>query len=194
MTVSRARAFAWLAALVVIAGVGSWALGNGERAGGGDDVDAGGEASVASGGEAATVSDSCHPDFPIRGLLGEGSEKIRREDGKVFVWAGGAESGPAAEWFDFTGAPFPAESLQYGIGKDRIRSIDDPVFVQPDDPRLMEIPPSRYRPCERPRTPGEIRVIGYVSRGVARAYPVALLDHHEVVNDRIRGKPFTVGW
>ena len=37
-------------------------------------------------------------------------------------------------------------------------------------------------------------VIGYVGNGDARAYPASLLDHHELVNDRIGGKPVTVGW
>jgi len=86
------------------------------------------------------------------------------------------------------------EELQYGIGIDRIPSIDDPPFVEPDDARLLRIPPSPYRPDERPSTNEEIPVIGYVQDGEAPAYPTALLDRHEVVNDRIRGKPVAVGW
>ena len=31
------------------------------------------------------------------------------------------------------------EQLQFGIGKDSIRSIDDPLFVSPDDPRLLKL-------------------------------------------------------
>ena len=88
----------------------------------------------------------------------------------------------------------PPGDLQYGIGKDRIRSIDDPVFVAPTDPRLTGIPPSRYRRCERPESADEIMVIGYVAEGQARAYPTALMDRHEIVNDQANGKPFTVGW
>jgi len=129
-----------------------------------------------------------------RNVIGEDSRKIRREGDSVWVWAGGAESGPGAEWYDFTGAPIPAGELQYGLGRDAIPSIDEPVFVEPDDPRLMEIPDSPYRKCERPTTPDEIMVIGHVVDGVARAYPTALLDHHEIVNDRIRDEPFTVAW
>ena len=34
----------------------------------------------------------------------------------------------------------------------------------------------------------------YVVGGDARAYPTALLDGHELVNDVIGGKPRTVGW
>lgn len=132
-----------------------------------------------------------------RGLLRDQKSnpwKIRREGNKTFVWAGGDKSGPGAKWYDFTGAPMPPEDLQFGIGKDRIRAIDDPYFVSPDDPRLLSIPPSPYRPTEKPKTNDDIMVIGYVDKGIARAYPTALLDHHELVNDVFKGKPVTVGW
>jgi len=134
------------------------------------------------------------PGHVFRGRLGKESWKIRREGGKTFLWAGGAQSGPDAHWYDFTDAPVPVADLQFGIGKDRIASIDDPMFVPPNDPRLMKIPGSPYRPSEQPHTNDEIPVIGYMQNGEARAYPVALLDHHELVNDRIGGKPVTVGW
>ena len=129
-----------------------------------------------------------------RGLLGNDSWKVRSEGGKTYVWAGGEQSGPGSRWYDFTGAPMPARDLQFGIGKDRIPSIDDPLFVASDDPRLKELPISAYRPEETPKTIDEIPVIGYVENGEARAYPVGLLDRHELVNDRIGGKPVTVGW
>jgi hypothetical protein len=129
-----------------------------------------------------------------RGLLGASSWKVRAEDGKTYLWAGGDRSGPGAQWYDFTGAKIPVEQLQFGIGKDRIRSIDDPLFVSPDDPRLLELPPSPYRREEKPKTNDDIMVIGVGEGRDARAYPTALLDHHELVNDRIAGKPVTVGW
>ena len=129
-----------------------------------------------------------------RNVIGAGSPKILDREGNTYVWAGGAETGPDAEWYEFTDAAIPAEELQYGIGKDRIRSIDDPVFVQPDDPRLMEIPVSRYRQCERPGSNDDIMVIGYMAGDQPRAYPTALLDRHEIVNDHAGGTPFAVGW
>lgn len=129
-----------------------------------------------------------------RGRLGDGSRKVRTEDGKTYLWAGGDQSGPGARWYEFTDAAIPAADLQFGIGKDRIPSIDDPLFVNPDDARLLKHSTSPYRPDEKPKTTDEIPVIGYVENGEARAYPIALLDHHELVNDRIGGKPVTVGW
>jgi hypothetical protein len=127
--------------------------------------------------------------------LGEGSPKIRRDaDGEVYVYADGdLEDASTLEWYGFTGAPFPPEELQFGVGRDHIRAIDDPLFVPPDDPRLLTIPPSPYR--EEPvETADDIMVIGYVMEGEARAYPTALLDRHEVVNDEFKGKPVSVGW
>jgi hypothetical protein len=125
--------------------------------------------------------------------IGEDSWKIRRDGGDVFVWAGGDSTGPGAEWYDFTGAPFDPEDLQYGIGRDVIRAIDDPVFVSSDDERLLTIPPSPYRD-EPVETTGDIMVVGYMMEGQPRAYPTALLDQHELVNDEFLGKPVSVGW
>lgn len=131
----------------------------------------------------------------FRGLLGKNSKKVIHKDGKTLLWAGGDRNDPEkAQWYDYTGSPIPAAELQFGIGKDRIKSIDDPLFVKPNDPRLMKIGPSPYRRGEKVNTPDDINVIGYVVDGEARAYPAALLDHHELVNDRIKGKPITVGW
>lgn len=130
-----------------------------------------------------------------RGLLGEGNPKIKRDGDKTFIWAGGGPPGTKeANWYDFTGSPIPPEKLQFGIGKDRIRAIDDPVFVSPDDPRLMSIPVSPYRRDEVPQSTDDIMVIGWIEGDDVRAYPIALLDGHELVNDRIGGKPLTVGW
>ncbi len=129
-----------------------------------------------------------------RAQLGPDSKKIKTEGDKTLLWAGGDPDSPDAEWYDFTGSPISAAELQFGIGKDRIRAIDDPLFVSPDDPRLLKLPVSRYRRGERPATTDDVMVIGYVQDGDARAYPTALLDRHEVVNDRFGGKPVAVGW
>ena len=131
------------------------------------------------------------------GVLGADSEKIKHEGGKTLLWAGplSAKPGsPDAQWYDFTGSSIPAAELQFGIGKDSIRAIDDPLFVSPDDSRLLDLPRSHYRREKKPQSTNEIRVIGYASGSRARAYPVSLLDGHELVNDEFEGKPVTVGW
>ena len=130
----------------------------------------------------------------FRGVLGADSTKIRKIGGKTLLWASGDRESDSAKWYDFTGAPMAAEDLQFGIGQDDIKAIDEPVFVDPDDPRLLEIPISEYRPEEEPKTNDDIMVIGYMYGDDARAYPAALLDEHELVNDMVGGKPVTVGW
>jgi len=134
----------------------------------------------------------------FRGLIGPHSKKVKTDSGKTMLYGGKRGSDPTKPggfWYDFTGSPIPAAELQFGIGKDAIPSIDDPMFVSPDDPRLLKyIPPSPYRKDQRPKSNDEIHVIGYTYGGVARAYPVSLLDRHELVNDNIGGKPVTVGW
>lgn len=139
-----------------------------------------------------TGAKSKTPEF--RRQLGLSSSKIKREGDKTYVWAGGDKSGPGAKWYDFTGSPIPPEELQFGIGKDRIPSIDDPLFVKPDDSRLLKYGKSRYRKEDQAKTNDEINIIGYVQGGEARAYPIGLLDRHELVNDKIGGKPVVVGW
>ena len=66
------------------------------------------------------------------------------------------------------------------LRRDGIKPVDDPLFATASEaPDYM-----------RDREP----VIAIIVDGDARAYPVGLLDHHELVNDRIGGKPVTVGW
>ena len=153
---------------------------------------------VAVGLTVALVAISAAQEASFRGKLGKGNDKIKREGDKTFVWAGPREHAPSSDkatWYDFTGAPFAPEELQFGIGMDSIPSIDDPMFVDADDPRLLKyIPRSRYRREERPTSNEEIPVIGFVQGEEARAYPIALLDRHELVNDTVGGKPVTVGW
>ena len=129
----------------------------------------------------------------LRGLLGPDSKKIRKEGEKTFIWAGPNDRGEAT-WYDFTGSPINPAELQFGIGKDRIRAIDDPLFVSPNDPRLLSLRQSAYRSDKTPELNDEIQVIGYADGEVVKAYPVALLDVHELVNDEFHGRPVTVGW
>lgn len=140
---------------------------------------------------------SQHSEKRYRGLLGPDSKKVKHEGGKTYIYAGPRRSDPStpgAPWYDFTDSVIPTEKLQFGIGKDTIRAIDDPLFVSPDDPRLLALGKSVYRETEAAKTNDELSVMGFFIEGVARAYPIGLLDHHEVVNDKFRGKPVTVGW
>ena len=107
---------------------------------------------------------------------------IIERDGKRLLWAGEDDAG-SIEWFDMTDSLIDPHRFQYGIGKDIIDSIDDPVFVDNDDPRLGERGITR-----------ETQVLGVEIDGIARAYPVDVMAMHEVVNDEIEGKAYAVLW
>lgn len=112
----------------------------------------------------------------------------KTENERTYLWASGPKRGPDSEWFDITDSPLDKGKFQYGLGKDTIPSIDAPVAVAPDDQRL-----TRFLKDPRGKI-DDIRIIGYAAGGQARAYPIGLLDRHELVNDTIGGKPVTVGW
>lgn len=115
------------------------------------------------------------------------SRAIIERDGRRLLWARGAPDASDAEWFDVTDSVIDPEMFQYGIGKDTIPSIDAPQFAIAgallDDPRLAEA-----------KIKDDTVVIGYVHNGDARAYPLHILNRHELVNDTVGGKPVTVGW
>jgi hypothetical protein len=134
-------------------------------------------------GDLACVGVRSEAGYIRRGPLHE--RPIVERGGRTLLWAKGDTDGDAddVEWFDMTDALVDPAEFQFGIGKDRIPSIDDPVFARPGDPRLAEA-----------KITDETVVIGYASGGVAKAYPIFVLDHHEVVNDEFRGVPFAVCW
>ena len=66
------------------------------------------------------------------------------------------------------------------LGKDGIRSIDNPRFVGPvDADRQME---------------SFERVLGVSINGDHLVYPLNMLSRHEIVNDTVGGKPVAVTW
>lgn len=110
------------------------------------------------------------------------NRQILEHKGKTLLWASGRTRGDS-KWFDVTGATIDPKKFQYGIGVDRIPSIDEPKFVPADDPRLAKL-----------GITDSTAVIGYAVGDEAKAYPVNILDRHELVNDYFRGKPVAVGW
>ena len=85
--------------------------------------------------------------------------------------------GPTLNGFDLHGATIPVAAIERGgPPRDGIPAIDKPRFVDARDARIAD----------------PDRVLGIVHKGVARAYPVAILNWHEVVNDRIAGDPVIV--
>lgn len=68
--------------------------------------------------------------------------------------------------------------VQGGVPRDAIPSLVDPKFVTAAEARRFM------------RNDDEI--LGLEENGVAKAYPLKILNYHEVVNDQIGGRPVAV--
>lgn len=80
--------------------------------------------------------------------------------------------------FDLTGSLiYEGHIVPGGPAKGGIPAIDQPVFNRAEDVNWLE---------------PEQRVIGVHHNGVAKAYPLAILNWHEIVNDRFAGDPVVV--
>lgn len=74
--------------------------------------------------------------------------------------------------FDLSNALIPSnEILQGGPPKDGIPSIDNPIFVSPTKSNIYHTD----------------RVLGLVHNGQAKAYPINILNWHEIVNEKGSG-------
>ncbi|MDZ7685377.1 MAG: DUF3179 domain-containing protein [Gammaproteobacteria bacterium] len=69
------------------------------------------------------------------------------------------------------------EIISGGPPRDGIPAINEPTFVDPDEAGFMD---------------EDDRVMGVVIDGVARAYPIKILNWHEAVNDKISTQHFIV--
>ena len=88
-----------------------------------------------------------------------------------------AEAGPNG--FDIKQPLVPADEIyQGGPAKDGIPAIDNPVFIRATESTLNS----------------DDAVLGIVFNDVARAYPIAILNWHEIVNDRVGDKGLLVSF
>ena len=67
-----------------------------------------------------------------------------------------------------------------GPPKDGIPALDAPKFVPADQVKGF--------------LSDNDRVLGVAMHGVAKAYPIRILNWHEIVNDEINGHPITITW
>jgi hypothetical protein len=106
-------------------------------------------------------------------------ECVREEEGKVLLWAGNGVKGQA-QWFDATGNDVPTLiQFQYAFGRDKVKTIDYPIYQPADGQIAGRIYPERT-------------VVGLEYDNEARAYPMTVLKKVEVVNDVFGGRPIAV--
>ena len=84
-----------------------------------------------------------------------------------------AASAESKNGFRIDNALIPVKEIKKGgPPRDGIPSLDDPVFVAADDATYLS---------------GHDRVLGISINGFARAYPIRILNYHEIVNDVVGG-------
>ena len=80
--------------------------------------------------------------------------------------------------FDLDGSLIPVRDIESGgPPRDGIPSIDNPAFVAASDAAFLD---------------AEDRILGVTIEGQPKAYPIAILNWHEIVNDQSAGQHFVV--
>ncbi|WDE09416.1 DUF3179 domain-containing protein [Thalassomonas haliotis] len=88
--------------------------------------------------------------------------------------------GSASNGFDLSNTAIPAKQILHGgPPRDGIPALSHPAFVDAGKADFL-LPQSR--------------ILGVSIGGKAKAYPIAILNHHEIVNDRLAGKDITVSF
>jgi len=91
------------------------------------------------------------------------------------------QSGKGKPPFDVTRHSVPVnEILGGGPPRDGIPALDAPKFVSADKARKF--------------LSDKDRVLGVAVAGRAKAYPIRILNWHEIVNDEINERPITITW
>jgi hypothetical protein len=89
--------------------------------------------------------------------------------------------------------PVPAFMQSATPGADPIRA-DEVVTVIPQDAKTALVGPAYLAAAQAPDIQLSEEVIGVVINGDARAFPLATLNVHEIVDDVIGGQPVAVTW
>jgi len=91
------------------------------------------------------------------------------------------DAGKGQRPFDFTIRAVPLNEIaDAGPARDAIPALDHPKFMAAKDAdRFLR---------------AKDRVLAVSINGAAKAYPVKILNWHEIVNDEVGGQPITVTW
>ncbi len=98
----------------------------------------------------------------------------------ALLWTQTAYAAPFnTNGFDLTDTLIPADDIHHGgPPRDGIPAIDDPQFLSAQQARLG----------------GAERVLGVRINGMAKAYPIRILNYHEIVNDSFGGAGVVVSY
>ena len=88
--------------------------------------------------------------------------------------------GPGKQPFDVTRHTIPLRDIVSSVPRDTIPALSDPTFLSADQARGL--------------LKDSDRVLGVSWNGEAKAYPVGILNWHELVNDAVAGRPVLVSW
>lgn len=89
-----------------------------------------------------------------------------------------AASAGSSNGFDLSNVTLPREEILHGgPPRDGIPALSDPKMIPPGEAEYLE-------PTDR--------IVGVTLKGQSRAYPIAILNWHEIVNDDIDGQRFAV--
>jgi len=100
----------------------------------------------------------------------------------VLLIALAAAAEPIRNGFDLAGADVPAAKIRAGgPPRDGIPALDHPKSGPAGDSGDLG-------------WADDVMVLGFEWNGEARAYPVPILDHHELVNDMVGGRPVLISW
>ncbi len=89
-------------------------------------------------------------------------------------------AGPGKRPFDVTRHVIPLSAIDDSIPRDAISALTRPRFVAAEEAR------GRLKDSDR--------VLGVFLNGEAKAYPIRILNWHELVNDQAGGQPTLVSW
>ena len=79
--------------------------------------------------------------------------------------------------FDLKGSAIPISEIRSGgPPRDGIPSIDKPTFIEAGKAGYAD----------------DSRVLGVIVNGIARAYPIAIMNYHEIVNDKFNKTPVVI--
>ena len=89
-------------------------------------------------------------------------------------------AGPGRQPFDVTRHRVPLSELIVSVPRDAIPALVRPRFVSAEEVG------GKLKDADR--------VLGVSLNGEAKAYPVRILNWHELVNDSVGGRPVLVSW